>query len=101
LEAARREVWEETGIDCPTDRFDDWQFTQVFEIFAHWRHRYAPGVTHNTEHVLSLLVPSEQPVRLSPREHLRHQWLDWRSAAETCFSWTNAEAIRQLVTRQT
>lgn len=101
LEAARREVLEETGIDCPTDRFDDWQFTRVFEIFSHWRHRYAPGVTHNTEHVLSLMVPSEQAVRLSPREHLRHQWLDWRAAAETCFSWTNAEAIRQLVTRRT
>jgi dATP pyrophosphohydrolase len=101
VEAARREVWEETGIDCSTDRFLDWQFTQVFEIFAHWRHRYAPGVTHNTEHVLSLMVPSEQPIQLSPREHLRYQWLDWRTAAETCFSWTNAEAIRQLMTRQT
>ena len=51
LETARREVEEETGIQAPAGDFIDWNRTNVFEIFAEWRHRYAPGVSHNTEHV--------------------------------------------------
>ena len=27
----------------------------------------------------------------------RYQWLGWRDAADACFSWTNAEAIRRWV----
>ena len=61
-----------------------------------WRHRYAPGVTHNTEHVFGLTVAAGTLVTLNPREHLRHLWLPWQEAAERCFSPSNAEAIRQL-----
>ena len=99
VEAARREVMEETGIDCPLLSYDDWKFSQVFEIFPHWRHRYPVGVTHNTEHVFSLVVSPEVQIRLSAREHLRYQWLDWLQAAETCFSWTNSKVIRELASR--
>ncbi len=91
---ARREVQEETGITTGTLR--DWQLTNVYEIYPVWRHRYAPGVTHNTEHVFGLTVPAGTPVVLAPREHLRHQWLPWREAAGRCFSPSNAEAILQL-----
>jgi len=93
---ARREVQEETGIGHATGTLRDWQLTNVYEIFPVWRHRYAPGVTHNTEHVFGLTVPPGTPVVLSPREHLRHQWLPWRDAAALCFSPSNAEAILQL-----
>ncbi len=95
----RREVLEETGIDAAAHRLVDWQYTNRFEIYRHWGSRYAPGVTHNTEHVFGLTVPGEVAVRLAPREHLRYRWLGWREAAERCFSWTNAEAIRQLPRR--
>jgi dihydroneopterin triphosphate diphosphatase len=91
---ARREVEEETGITGGTLR--DWQLSNVYEIYPVWRHRYAPGVTHNTEHVFGLTVPPGTPVRLSPREHTRHAWLPWREAADRCFSPSNAEAILQL-----
>jgi dATP pyrophosphohydrolase len=94
---ARREVLEETGI---TDGvLQDWQHANVYEIFATWRHRYGPGVTHNTEHVFGLLVPAGTPVVLNPREHLQHRWLPWVEAAALCFSPSNAEAIRQLPQR--
>ncbi|MDO8418742.1 MAG: dihydroneopterin triphosphate diphosphatase [Rubrivivax sp.] len=91
---ARREVQEETGIRGGTLR--DWGRSSVYEIYPVWRHRYAPGVTHNTEHVFGLTVAAGTPVVLDPREHLRHQWLPWREAAALCFSPSNAEAILQL-----
>lgn len=96
IETAQREVAEETGIIVPSERLDDWQVTNVFEIFAEWRFRYAPGVTHNTEHVFSLEVSREQSIRIAPDEHLAYQWCPWREAAEKCFSWTNRGAILML-----
>lgn len=100
-ETAVREVGEETGIvigssQVPLANLRDWRLSNIYEIYPVWRHRYAPGVTHNTEHVFGLLVPGGTPVALSPREHLRYQWLDWREAADQCFSPSNAEAILQL-----
>jgi dATP pyrophosphohydrolase len=103
LEAtARREVLEETGIaiDAAGGVLQDWQQQNVYEIYATWRHRYAPGVTHNTEHVFGLTVPRATPVVLAPREHLAFAWLPWEAAAARCFSPSNAEAIRQLPLRQ-
>jgi dihydroneopterin triphosphate diphosphatase len=94
---ARREVFEETGITGGTLR--DWQLENVYEIYPVWRHRYAPGVTHNTEHVFGLTVPAGTPVTLSPREHLAWVWLPWREAADRCFSPSNAQAILQLPQR--
>ena len=44
----------------------------------------------------TLTVPEPVPVRLSPREHLNQLWLPWQEAAEKCFSWSNAAAIRRL-----
>ncbi len=98
---AAREVAEETGIvvgagSLPEAALRDWGLVNVYEIYPHWRHRYAPGVTHNTEHVFGLRVPRATPVRLSPREHVAHVWLPWREAADRCFSASNAEAILQL-----
>jgi len=91
---ARREVAEETGITGGTLR--DWNLENVYEIYPVWRHRYAPGVTHNTEHVFGLSVEPGTVVRLNPREHVRFAWLPWREAADRCFSPSNAEAILML-----
>ena len=93
-ETARREVLEETGIAGGLLR--DWGLTNRYEIYPVWRHRYAPGVTHNTEHVFGLTVEPGTPVVLDPREHLHYQWLPWREAADRCFSPSNAEAILHL-----
>jgi dATP pyrophosphohydrolase len=100
-ETCRREVLEETGLDVDRGVLLDWQLTNRYEIYAHWRHRYPDGVTHNTEHVFGLCLPQPEPVRLAPREHLRYVWLPWEQAADRCFSWSNVEAIRQLPTRVT
>jgi dATP pyrophosphohydrolase len=100
IETAAREVGEETGIRAGTDVLRDWQHTNDFEIFTEWRHRYAPGVTHNTEHVFSLEIPGVQPVAIAPDEHLNFCWLPWREAAEKCFSWSNRNAILALPQRK-
>ena len=102
--AAAREVLEETGIEVGSagvsaSALVNWQLSNVYEIYPHWRHRYGPGVTHNTEHVFGLCVPREVPVRLAPREHTAWAWLPWREAAQRCFSPSNAAAIHQLAQR--
>ncbi|APW37193.1 dihydroneopterin triphosphate diphosphatase [Rhodoferax koreense] len=100
-DTAVREVFEETGIACGpgsalADGLCDWDIENIYEIYPQWRHRYAPGVVHNTEHLFSLQVPAGTEVRLSPREHTAYRWLPYLAAAEACFSPSNAEAILML-----
>jgi dihydroneopterin triphosphate diphosphatase len=95
-ETAVREVQEETGLDAERYGLADWQLSHVYEIYPHWRYRYAPGVTQNVEHVFGLELPEALPVILSPHEHLRYEWVDWREAAKKVFSWTNVEALKVL-----
>jgi dATP pyrophosphohydrolase len=102
---AIREVQEETGIsvgspEVPHEALVDWAIENVYEIYPIWRHRYGPGVTHNTERVFGLCVPRDTPITLAPREHTAHVWLPYREAADKCFSPSNAEAIL-LLTQQT
>lgn len=98
-QTACREVAEETGIDCAQGILRDWGITKRFEIFAEWRHRYAPGVTHNDEHVFSLELPAPCAVTVAPGEHLASRWLPWQEAAAECFSWSNRDAILLLPQR--
>ena len=94
--AARRELREETGIEAQPADLRRWNFAYTFEIFAQWRHRFAPGTTHNTEHVFSLELPGRVPVALAPDEHVASLWLPWQDAAGKCFSWSNRDVIRML-----
>ena len=101
LQTAVREVGEETGIDCgPGTPLEsslcDWHLENVYDIYPRWLHRYAPGVTRNTERLFGLVVPVGTAVRLSPREHTAFQWLPYVAAAQACFSPSNAEACLML-----
>jgi dihydroneopterin triphosphate diphosphatase len=96
LQTAIREVKEETGIDAACYELTDWHIENQYEIFQEWRWRYAPGVTHNTEHVFGLKVPKVIPISIAAREHLRCIWLPWQEAAQNVFSCSNAQAIRML-----
>lgn len=97
-QTAAREVQEETGLDANLFELQDWQIETRYEIYERWRHRYANGVTHNTEHIFGLRLPKIEPITLSPREHHQYAWLPWQRAAEKCFSPSNAAAIRLLPT---
>ena len=94
--AALREVLEETGIDGKDAQLTRWSVRYRFEIYARWRHRFAPGVLHNDEHLFSLALPRRMPVKVAPDEHLNFVWLPWREAAAKCFSWSNRDAILML-----
>lgn len=96
IQAAIREVQEETGLNATQYDLQDWQASNRYEIYPHWRHRYAPTVTHNTEHLFGLELPSQLPIKLAPDEHLRYEWVDWREAAKRVFSWTNVDALSKL-----
>jgi len=98
---AVREVMEETGIDCGATSplasgLQDWNLENVYDIYPRWQHRYAPGVTRNTERLFALEVPQQAVVTLNPREHTDFLWLPYQRAAEKCFSPSNAEAILML-----
>jgi len=95
-DAAAREVLEETGIDVRQGALERWPAVNTFEIYVRWRHRFAPGVTHNTEHVFGLSLPRALPVTLARDEHVAFKWLPWREAAGQCFSWSNRDAIVML-----
>jgi dATP pyrophosphohydrolase len=94
---ARRELREETGLS--TGSLTDWQVTNRYEIWPQWRKRYAPEVTHNTEHVFGFLVPQITVATLDPGEHTAQLWLPWREAMDKVFSPSNRDAIGQLAER--
>ena len=96
LQTAIREVYEETGLDAAKYNLQDWNASNVYEIYPHWRHRYAPGVMENTEHLFGLELPSSLPIKMAPNEHVRFEWVDWREAATRVFSWTNIDALKRL-----
>ena len=103
-ETAVREVAEETGIVIgsalvPRSALFDWQYSIEYEIYPEFRHRYAQGVIHNTEHWFSVQVPEQLEVTLAPREHTAFLWLPFEEAASRCFSSSNADAILQLPRR--
>lgn len=92
--AAARELHEETGIVAVPR---DCQQQNRFPILPVWRARYHPDVMENVEHVFALALPGRCDIHLSDTEHSQYVWLDAPAAIARCFSWSNAQAIEQLV----
>jgi dihydroneopterin triphosphate diphosphatase len=74
----------------------DWRQENTYDIWPHYLHRYAPGVTRNTERVLGLCIPVPVQVQLSPSEHVNQIWLPAQEAALKVSSASNEAAIRRL-----
>jgi dATP pyrophosphohydrolase len=85
-EAAKREVFEETGINTDQNKIQDWNLNHEYEIYLHWRHRYPPNVSKNTEHVFGLELPEKININISPREHLEYKWENIKEAKNKVFS---------------
>lgn len=93
--AARRELWEETGITVGRGLCDQHQQV-VFPIHPAWRRRYAPSVRQNREHWFVAWVDRRRTPRLSPQEHRRARWVPAARALRMASSWTNRALIRQV-----
>ena len=96
LHAAQRELREETGLAGDAD-LEDAGIINRFEIIDPWRAEYAPGVTHNTEHVFRLALPAVTAIELAPDEHSESVWLPRAAALARATSATDRAAIAVLV----
>lgn len=94
LEAAYRELFEETGLSGYP--IEDCLQSNKFEILPVLRKRYAPGISSNQEYVFRVEMPTPLPVCLSDAEHSEYRWMPFREAAALTSSWTNRAAILAL-----
>jgi dATP pyrophosphohydrolase len=93
-DAAVRELLEETGLaDCKLCFSGN---ERVFTIDSRWRHRYAPGVTENTEFEWRCTLAGTASISLNEREHSEYCWLPFDEAIERVWSWTNRDALTAL-----
>ena len=95
LDAAKRELFEETGI--VSNNIIDCKKEHIFEIYEMWRHKYEDGITHNTEHVFKLELDDIIDIKLDSDEHDSFEWAPRVKAAEKVFSHTNRQAIFDLI----
>ena len=94
---AIRELWEEVRLEISensTALFDCKESIE-FEIFPHFRYKYAPNVTHCREHWFLLAMEQEFEPVLS--EHLAYRWVSPEQAIQMTKSSNNAEAIRKHI----
>ncbi|MDY4479111.1 MAG: dihydroneopterin triphosphate diphosphatase [[Pasteurella] aerogenes] len=91
--AAIREVKEETGFDIFAENLPLFDCNQriSFEIFPQFRYKYAPDITHCTEHWFLLGLENESVPTLT--EHQAYQWVTVQQAAMLTKSWNNRVAI--------
>lgn len=94
--AARREVFEETGLTVDAGLIDC-GYSNRFEILPEWGARFAPDVKTNLEHVFRLEYSVRPPVRINLQEHCRYRWLPLTEALAQASSRTNREAMRRFV----
>lgn len=97
LEAAQRELFEETGI---RQEVVDHGVQRIFPIQPAWRARYAPDVTNNLEHEFSVQLPSRCAVVLDPVEHCDYVWLSLVDAIAKVASRTNRCALQAIFKAQ-
>jgi len=96
LEAAVREIGEETGLAVQSTAVCDWQLQNRFPIPPRWAQRYAPGTRANLEHAFSLCLDTPCPVRIDPAEHDDLRWVPLPEAIRMAWSWTNRDLMRCL-----
>jgi dATP pyrophosphohydrolase len=95
LQAARRELMEETGLSSEGDLIDRAR-SRSFEIDPRWRDRYASGISTNVEHEFHYRMSSTTEIKLDNNEHSGYQWVHLHKAIEKVWSWTNKAALEQL-----
>jgi dATP pyrophosphohydrolase len=115
LQAATREIFEETGIQINSyftqslatiknlihtqNYFEicDIQYNIIYDIYPQFRPRYNNiNIKTNLEHWFYIKIPSITPIKISPTEHTKYIWTLWHKACRMCFSPSNRQAISCL-----
>lgn len=97
VDAAIREVREESGYQITMDDLIDLSLINTFEISPRWREKYEAGITHNEEVCFAARVERRE-ITLDAAEHDAYQWLTYDAAVELLFWESNRRAL--LVVRE-
>jgi dATP pyrophosphohydrolase len=97
-DAARRELFEETGL-CDEGQLEYTGVSRQFVIDPRWRYRFQPGVVENVEFEWRYRVPEPVDIRIDGDEHDDYQWLPITEAIGRVWSWTNQQALRSFASR--
>ena len=95
VEATRRELNEETGLQEQGELFDT-GVSRRFTIDPRWRDRYPPEVTENTEYEWRYRLPAAVEIQVHQDEHSAYRWTPIDAAIDAVWSWTNREALEDL-----
>jgi 8-oxo-dGTP pyrophosphatase MutT (NUDIX family) len=92
VEAARRELYEETGlVPLALEQID---YSYSFPVEEEWRDLYAAGVEEIVEYVFIALVDGQQEPALT-REHDQWQWCGYDQALGLLTWPGNIEALKR------
>ncbi len=97
--AAVREVREETGLVA--DGLVATGEVNRYPILPAWRHKFAPEVEENVEHVFLLPLATPPAIAIDPREHHVYRWMPRNAALARASSPTNRAAIERYVPEST
>jgi dATP pyrophosphohydrolase len=98
MQAARRELFEETGL-MAGNRLVDLGRSVRFPILPAWRGRYAHNARSNLEHWFALPLSQRCLIRINRDEHSAYRWLAYPQAMRLVSSWTNRDAIQALLSQ--
>jgi dihydroneopterin triphosphate diphosphatase len=99
MEAAVREVYEETGYRPQPAELIELGLVNLFEIALQWRIKYAPGVTHNEEVCFALKVEKFDVV-IDPLEHDTYAWVGYDAAMQMLYWESNRRSCAAIAALQ-